>query len=105
MVARAEPNLENLRTEYSVIGSYVTAMTGMRFQTMGDLHRGTWVHRQSRNTQRADPVLIAVVSFALWILDLRTAKSCGGSETEAKKSRSTTGVIREPQPLSFAVGR
>lgn len=67
--SNADP--DNLRTEYSVIGSYVTAMTGMRFQTMA-IYLAALGLIVSRGTPSSlGAALILVVSVGLWILDLR----------------------------------
>lgn len=71
MVASSDSDLANLRAEYSVIGSYVTAMTGMRFQTVA-----IYLAALGLIVGRGTPpwptlLLIVVVSVGLWILDLR----------------------------------
>ena len=65
------PDPNNLRSEYSVIGSYVTQMTGMRFQTIAIYLAalGLVFSRGAPSSPTAG--LILVVSVGLWILDLR----------------------------------
>ena len=62
---------QNLRTEYSVLGSYITAMTGMRFQTVTIFLAavGLIVSRSGQSDRTA--ALLIAVSLGLWLLDLR----------------------------------
>ena len=70
-VTSDDSNPQNLRTEYAVIGSYVTAMTGLRFQLMG-LYLAAVGFIFSRGTPSSlNAALILGVSIGLWILDLR----------------------------------
>jgi hypothetical protein len=71
MVVSPESNQGNLRSEYSVIGSYVTAMTGMRFQTMA-IYIAALGFVVSRGAPKPSTLaLILALSVGLWILDLR----------------------------------
>lgn len=72
MVVSSDSDLANLRTEYSVIGSYVTAMTGMRFQTVAIYLAALGLILGREGTPSWPTLsLILVVSVGLWILDLR----------------------------------
>ena len=67
----SDPNAEDLRAEYSVIGSYVTKMTGLRFQTM-TIYIAALGFIVSQGTPEWPTVLlILAVSLGLWILELR----------------------------------
>jgi hypothetical protein len=65
------PDPQNLRTEYTVLGSYITAMTGMRFQTVTIFLAAVGLLANSGNQSLRTGVLILVVSTGLWVLDLR----------------------------------
>lgn len=65
------PHPSDLRAEYAVIGSYITAMTGMRFQTVTIFLAAVGLLATSGNQSPRTGVLILVVSIGLWILDLR----------------------------------
>jgi hypothetical protein len=65
------PDPQDLRTEYSVLGSYITGMTGMRFQTVTIFLAGVGLLASSGNQSSRTGALILVVSVGLWILDLR----------------------------------
>ena len=65
------PDPQDLRTEYSVLGSYITGMTGMPFQTVTIFLAGVGLLASSDNEPSSTGALILVVSIGLWILDLR----------------------------------
>src|ERR671922_1969222 len=66
-----DPKPENLRTEYAVIGSYTTAMTGARFQTVAIYLAAIGLIVSQGEPSRLAALLMLVVSFGLWVLDLR----------------------------------
>jgi hypothetical protein len=70
-MSAADPKPENLRTEYSVIGSYTTAMTGARFQTVAIYLAAIGLIVSRGEPSRLTALLMLVVSFGLWVLDLR----------------------------------
>jgi hypothetical protein len=65
------PDRDDVRTEYAVIASYVTAMTGMRFQTVTIFLAAVGLIATAGNQSPRTGLLILVVSIGLWILDLR----------------------------------
>jgi hypothetical protein len=65
------PDPQNLRTEYAVLGSYITAMTGMRFQTVTIFLAAVGLIANSGNQTPRTGALILAVSLGLWVLDLR----------------------------------
>jgi hypothetical protein len=65
------PDPQNLRTEYTVLGSYISAMTGMRFQTVTIFLAAIGLIASSGNQSPRTGGLILVVSIGLWVLDLR----------------------------------
>lgn len=70
-VTAESPNPQDLRTEYAVIGSYITAMTGMRFQTVTIFLAAVGLIATSGSQSPRAGGLILVLSLGLWILDLR----------------------------------
>ena len=56
------PDPQDLRTEYSVLGSYITGMTGMRFQTVTIFLAGVGLLASSDNEPSSTGALILVVS-------------------------------------------
>jgi hypothetical protein len=70
-MSATDPKPENLRTEYSVIGSYTTAMTGARFQTVAIYLAAIGLIVGRSEPSRLTALLMLVVSFGLWVLDLR----------------------------------
>ncbi len=65
------PSHENLRAEYGALSSYVTAMTGMRFQTLAIYLAAIGLIVSGGAVSSLNALLILVVSFGLWVLDLR----------------------------------
>jgi hypothetical protein len=70
-MSSADPEPENLRTEYTVIGSYTTALTGARFQTLAIYLAAIGLIVSREEPSRLTAMLMLVVSFGLWVLDLR----------------------------------
>jgi hypothetical protein len=65
------PDDENLRVEYNVIGSYTTAATGARFQTIAIYLAAIGLIVSGGPPSSLSALLILIVSFGLWALDLR----------------------------------
>jgi hypothetical protein len=70
-VTAESPDPDDLRAEYAVIGSYITAMTGMRFQTVTIFLAAVGLIASGGNQSPRTGLLILVLSVGLWILDLR----------------------------------
>jgi hypothetical protein len=70
-VTSEAPDPQNLRTEYTVLGSYISAMTGMRFQTVSIFLAAVGLIAMSGSQSASTGTLILVVSIGLWVLDLR----------------------------------
>jgi hypothetical protein len=70
-VRRETPDPQNLRTEYAVLGSYISAMTGMRFQTVTIFLAAVGLIVSGDNEEPWSGLLILILSIGLWILDLR----------------------------------
>lgn len=66
-----DPKPENLRAEYGVLASYITAMTGMRFQTIAIYLAAIGLIVSAGTPSSLSALLILVVSLGLWVLDLR----------------------------------
>ena len=63
---------EELRAEYGVIGTYTTAMTSARFQTVAIyLAALGLILSRGGSPSQLTSLLILVVSIGLWLLDLR----------------------------------
>jgi hypothetical protein len=69
-MSEREPSPESLRAEYGVVASYITAMTGMRFQTLA-IYLAAVGLVSRENASSLTGLLILVVSVGLWVLDLR----------------------------------
>ena len=67
----AGPQPEDLRTEYSVIGSYTNALTSARFQTVAIYLAAIGLIVSRGKPDRLTAALILAISLGLWILDLR----------------------------------
>jgi hypothetical protein len=103
MAVSSDPKPENLRTEYSVIGSYVTAMTGMRFQTMA-IYIAALGFVVSRGAPKPSTLaLILALSVGLWILDLRNREILRRLGDRGKEIEAEWG---DPEsPAAFFRGR
>ena len=67
-----EQTPEDLRAEYGVIGTYTTAMTSARFQTVAIYLAALGLILSRRGSPSPlTSLLILVVSVGLWLLDLR----------------------------------
>jgi hypothetical protein len=113
-MSAVDPNRDDLRTEYGVIGSYTTALTGARFQTVAIYLAAVGLIASNGAPSRLTATLMLVVSVGLWLLELRNRDMLErlgerGTRIEKKewryrpvsKRESEGGSERGPKPGSI----